>query len=149
MDLKALIQQYFKDNKHMQLATVRDGKPWICTVYFAADDAFNLYWTSSRSRQHSKEIMNDPRVAVTVVRDAERKQALQMTGEAYEVADDDLAHAHELYQGKFGPKDYDLNEIKQHNADGRAYWVFKPTSISFWDEVNFPDAPKQVYNPTT
>jgi hypothetical protein len=146
MDLKALIQQYLKDNKHMQLATVRDGKPWICTVYFVADDSFNLYWMSSRSRQHSLEILNDPHAAVTVVRDTERKQALQITGEAHEVTDEDLARADELYQGKFGPKNYDLNEIKQHKPDGRAYWVFKPTSISLWDEVNFPEAPKQIYN---
>jgi uncharacterized protein YhbP (UPF0306 family) len=100
---------------------------------------------SARERQHSVEITNDSKVAVTVVRDTERKQALQIMGNAYEVSDEELEHAHELYQSKFGAKDYDLSEIKQHKPTGRAYWVFNPTKISLWDEVNFPDKPKQVY----
>lgn len=145
MNLKQLVQDYLNDNKHMQLATVSDGQPWLCTVYFVADEDFNLYWTSGRSRQHSLEILSNSKVAVTVVRDTELKQALQITGNAYEVEDNDLEHAHELYQSKFGVKDYDLKEMKERNKDGRSYWVFKPTSISLWDEVNFPDSPKQVF----
>lgn len=145
MDLKALIAEYLKNNKHMQLATVKNGQPWICTVYFVADDDLNLYWMSNRESQHSAEIAGDSKVAVTVVRDTERKQALQITGDAYEVSDEHLEHAHDLYQGKFGPKDYSLSEIKEHRPTGRAYWVLKPTKISLWDEVNFPGKPKQVY----
>lgn len=143
--MKELIIQYLVDKKDMQLATIADGQPWICTVYFAYDDDFNLYWTSGRSRQHSLEILNDPKAAVTVVRDTERKQALQIVGNAYEVADDELERVHSLYQARFGTKDYDLEEMKKHNPDGRSYWVFKPTEISLWDEVNFPDAPKRKY----
>lgn len=137
--------EYFDGNKHMQLATIKDGQPWICTVYFVADTQFNLYWMSARERQHSVEIMNDSKVAITIVQDTERKQALQIIGNAHEVNDSDLLQVHALYQDKFGSKDYDLNEIKQHKPTGRAYWVFKPTGISLWDEVNFPDRPKQVY----
>lgn len=146
MDLKTLIAECLSGNTHMQLATVNDGQPWICTVYFVADDDFNLYWMSARERQHSVEITNDPKVAVTVVRDTERKQALQITGNAAEVSDDDLERVNELYQSKFGPKDYDLGEIKQHKATGRAFWKMQPNSISLWDEVNFPDSPKQHYS---
>ncbi len=127
----------------MQLATVKDGRPWICTVYFVADDDFNLYWMSARERQHSVEISSNSQVAVTVVRDTERKQALQMIGNAYEVADEELERANELYQGKFGEKEYNLDEIKEHKPTGRAYWTFQPSEISLWDEVNFPDSPKQ------
>lgn len=146
MDLKALITEYLSDNQHIQLATVKDGQPWLSTVYFVADDAFNLYWTSGRSRQHSVEILNDSKAAVTVVRDIERKQALQIIGNAFEVADDDLKRVHELYTGKCGPKDYDLEDMKKHDPEGRSYWVFKPTAISLWDEVNFPDSPKQHFS---
>lgn len=149
MDMKELIKQYLTENKHMQLATVRDGKPWICTVYFVADEDCNLYWMSARERQHSVEITNNPKAAVTVVRDTERKQALQITGNAYEVSDEDLEHAHGLYQNKFGSKEYDLAEIKQRKPTSRAYWVFKPSTIFLWDEVNFPEAPKQKYEITS
>lgn len=119
--MEELIKQYLTEKKDMQLATIADGKPWICTVYFVYDDDFNLYWTSGRSRQHSIEILKDPQTAVTVVRDNKRKQALQITGNAYEVADDDLERVHALYQSKYGKKDYDLEEMKQHIADGRSY----------------------------
>lgn len=146
MNLQELAHTYLSDLKHMQLATVSKGKPWLCTVYFVAYDTFNLYWTSARSKQHSREILNDSASAVTVVRNTERKQALQMVGNSYEVADDELETVHELYQGKFGSKDYDLEEIKKHDPNARSYWVFKPTSISFWDEVNFPDSPKQSFS---
>jgi uncharacterized protein YhbP (UPF0306 family) len=145
MDLKKLIREYYDGNKHMQLSTVSNGQPWICTVYYASDSDFNLYWTSGRSRQHSIEINADPKAAVTIVKDIERKQALQIIGSAYEVSNDDLIRVHNLYQEKFGQKDYDLEEMKSHNPDGRAYWVFKPSVISLWDEVNFPDNPKQIF----
>ena len=70
---------------------------------------------------------------------------MQIIGSAYEVNNDDLIRVHNLYQEKFGQKDYDLEEMKNNNPDGRAYWVFKPTVISLWDEVNFPDNPKQIF----
>lgn len=143
--MKDLIKEYLDSKKDMQLATVADGQPWICTVYFAYDDDFNLYWTSGRSRQHSLEILNDSKAAVTIVRDNERKQALQTIGKAYEVEDDELERVHGIYQARFGVKDYDFEEMKKHTPEGRSYWVFKPTEISLWDEVNFPDAPKQKY----
>jgi len=119
--MKDLIQQYLTEKKDMQLATIANGQPWICTVYFVHDDDFNLYWMSAR------------------------EQALQIVGNAYEVSDEELEYAHKLYQGKFGVKDYDLTEIKQHEPTGRAYWVLKPIEISLWDEVNFPNAPKQKH----
>ena len=143
MNLQKLAKEYFDTSKLIQLATIKNGQPWICSVYFVTDDDFNLYWISARERQHSQEIMSDPNIAVTVVKDAERKQALQIIGQAHEVSDEELKIVHDLYTAKFGNNDYDLDEIKKHLPQGRAYWVFKPTKMSFWDEVNFPDAPKQ------
>ena len=145
MDLKQLAKEYLDNIKHMQLATVDGGKPWICTVYFVADDDMSLYWTSGRDRQHSKEILADPKAAVTIVKDADKKQALQMSGEAHEVLDADLDKVHKLYQSKFGHKDYDLDEMRKHQPEGRSYWFFIPSIVLFWDEVNFPNSPKQEY----
>lgn len=143
--MKDLIKEYLESKKDMQLATIANGQPWICTVYFAFDEDFNLYWTSGRSRQHSLEILSDSKTAVAVVRDTDRKQALQIIGNAYEVADEKLEHVHYIYQARFGAKDYDLEEMKKHDPEGRSYWVFKPSEISIWDEVNFPEVPKQKY----
>lgn len=38
-----------------------------------------------------------------------------------------------------------IHGTEGHTPDDRSYWVFKPTEISLWDEVNFPEAPKQKY----
>lgn len=144
MNLKDLILQYLDGNRHMQLATVSNGQPWLCTVYFVSDENFNLYWTSAKVRQHSREISANPKVAATVVKDTERKQALQLTGEAYEVKNEDLERVDILYSGKFGDKGR-LAEVRAADENGRAYYVFKPSSIALWDEVNFPESPKQQY----
>ena len=145
MDLQQLLQEYFTNSKLMQLATIgSDGKPWLCNVYFVTDENNNIYWTSARSRQHSKEIQGNPNVAITIVHDPEHKQALQITGQAAEVTLEDAERIDDLYSAKFGEKDR-LTEIKADLPGGRAYWVIKPDSIFFWDEVNFPDTPKQEF----
>ncbi len=143
MDLNKLLQTYFTENHLMQLATVNaEGQPWLCNVYFVTDEQNNIYWTSARKRQHSKEILANPTAAVTIVHNDKDKQALQITGKAYEVPLEDAARVDALYSAKYGNKDR-LTEVMEDLPEGRAYWVVKPDSIFFWDEVNFPDSPKQ------
>jgi len=142
MDLQKLLQQYFKENKLMQLATVSGGKPWVCNVYYVTDENNNVYWTSARKRRHSKEVLADSSVALTIVHDAVNKQAVQITGSAKEVPLDDAERVDNLYAAKFGHKDR-LTEVMANLPEGRAYWVIEPDSIFLWDEVNFPDNPKQ------
>ena len=145
MDLKQLLDEYFESNTLMQLATISNGQPWLCNVYFVTDEHNYIYWTSARVRRHSKEIVSNPIVAATIVHNEDKKQALQLTGKAFEVSLDDAERVDKLYTTKFGYKDR-LTEVLADLPDGRAYWVLKPDTISFWDEVNFPDAPKQEVN---
>ena len=146
MDLQQLLKTYSTENKLMQIATIGiDGKPWLCNLYFVTDENNNIYWTSARKQQHSREIHGNSAVAVTIVHDAEHKQALQITGEASEVPLEDVERVDALYSAKFGHKDR-MTEIKADVPEGRAYWVVKPDSIFFWDEVNFPGAPKQEFS---
>ena len=76
--MEELLQQYFSENTLMQLATINNGQPWLCNVYFVTDEENNIYWTSTKARRHSKEILKDPNSACTIVYDSKRKQALQM-----------------------------------------------------------------------
>ena len=145
--MEKLIKEYLESKIDMQLSTVKDGQPRACTVYYVYDDKFNLYWTSGRSRRHSVEILNCPKTAVTIVKDVDKKQALQIIGNSYEVENEELEKVHELYQKRYGVKDYDIAEMKMKDPEGRAYWVFKPNEIYTWDEVNFPKEPKQKFIP--
>ena len=146
MNLDELLQEYLETNKLMQLATLgTDGQPWLCNVYYVHDEDNNLYWTSARSkRRHSREIKEDGRVAVTIVHDDVNKQALQITGTASEVSLDDAERVDALYATKYGDKGR-LAEVLEDLPEGRAYWKVEPTTISFWDEVNFPGVNKKEY----
>lgn len=147
VDLELLLQKYFSENKLMQLATVADGKPWLCNVYFVTDEENNIYWTSAKAkRRHSVDIVNNPLVAATIVHDEDNKQALQITGKARIVSPGDAERVDKLYGEKFGHKDSRLKEVLENLPEGRAYWVLKPEEIYFWDEVNFPGDAKQKYS---
>jgi uncharacterized protein YhbP (UPF0306 family) len=143
MNPKDILKEFLTVNKVMQLATVGKNGPWICTLYFVIDDQNNIYWTSARNRQHSREILDNSKVAATVVHDPVHKRAVQITGEAHEVPLSDVERINKLYADKFGDKPSRLQEVIANRPDGRAYWVLKPQTISLWDEVVFPDKPKR------
>lgn len=143
MDPKRLLEEYLKGNKLLQLATVSDEQPWVCNVYFVHDKDYTIYWTSAKSRRHSKEIKMHTKAAATIVHDEDKKQAVQIAGLAAEVPLDDVERVNELYAAKFGDKPERLQEVLENMPGGRAYWVLMPEIIELWDEVNFPDSPKQ------
>lgn len=64
-DLKADISAYLDEAKMMQLATAAANKPWICNVWFVADENFTVYWISSTKRRHSEELENNSSVAAS------------------------------------------------------------------------------------
>ena len=133
-------------NKLMQLATQANGKLWVCNVYFATDSEAIIYWTSARDRRHSKEIEHCSDVAATIVHSAERKQAIQISGVAERIPVKLSQPADDIYSKKFGHKDSRMQEVLQDTPQSRAYWILKPSLIELWDEVNFPDSPKQQVN---
>ena len=143
MNTNQILQEFFQNNTLMQLATQGDGRLWVCNVYFATDDQFNIYWTSARNRRHSKEIEANPYCAATIVNDPKKKQAVQVSGKAYRVSLADSPDAHQIYGKKLGQKNSRLKDVQGNTPESRAYWVLKPDFIELWDEVNFPEAPKQ------
>lgn len=143
MNPKDILKEFLTTNKVMQLATVGENGPWICNLYFVIDEQNNIYWTSARKRQHSKEIIHNPKVAATILHDPVHKRSVQIVGEAFEVPLQDVERVNGLYANKFGDKPTRLQEVLTNDPEGRAYWFLKPQIISLWDEVVFPDAPKQ------
>src|SRR3989344_5011400 len=66
MKAEDLIRKYLKEKETAQVATLAGNQPWISTVYYVADDACNLYWTSQTHRRHSQEIHNHSRAAAAI-----------------------------------------------------------------------------------
>lgn len=67
IDVEQIVREYIDKTVHMSLATVKDNKPWVCELHFAYDDDLNIYWRSTASRRHSKELEDNPNVAGNIV----------------------------------------------------------------------------------
>lgn len=132
--MRQLILDYLGEAKMMQLATVHDGKPWVCNVWFVSDKNMNTYWISSSNRRHSKEIATNPYVAASICIPREpsegKKGALQIEGLAREVTKpSEVAKALKLYitQGFFS-----LSQVKRFMADAHnphKFFVLEPQRI--------------------
>jgi len=63
------IYSLLKECNVMSLATCDDNTPWAASVFFVADDVFNLYFISGQSSRHSQNGATNSRIAVTINKD--------------------------------------------------------------------------------
>ena len=149
LELRQLIEDYLKEAKLLQVATARDNQPWACTVYFAFDEKLNLYWISKLSRRHSEEIRNNEKVAGTVVlphTPGDKVRGIQFQGIAKELMDKDEATAGmKYYAERYGMKPERVKAILD-GSDGHVCYKITPNIYVLFDEVNFPDDPRQEYH---
>ena len=101
MNDKQKLLDFMKSKRLMQLATASE-KPWICTVYYAIDDSFNLYFISEPTTRHCKDIKTNPNVAVAVTDSRQnvkdKKVGVQLQGTAFVVKDkNEMLHAVALW----------------------------------------------------
>ena len=144
MSKESIVTEYIKEGfdkqRLMQLATVGENGPWICTVHFVADEEMSLCWLSLPSRRHSKELAIDPRVAVTIAVKPEMPViGIQSEGRAEEVQDSEaIKIIMEKYVNKYKiGGDFYKNFIAGINK--HKLYKFVPARISLFDEVNFKD----------
>ncbi len=67
MDVEQIVRENIDKTVHMSLATAKNNTPWVCEVHFAYDDNLNLYFRSLKSRRHSQEITDNPKVAGNII----------------------------------------------------------------------------------
>ncbi len=148
MELRALIEDYLKEARLLQIATVKDNQPWACSVYFAYDSDLNLYWISLPSRCHSMEVRANGSVAGTVVlphTPGGPVRGLQLEGDAYELSSRVSAEiGMSSYAERYGMSKDRVDEILD-GTDGHVCYKLKPRLIVLFDEVNFPEDSRQEY----
>lgn len=86
------------------LATLGPEGPWAATVFFASDQALNLYFVTDLRTRHGRDMAEGGTVAAAVNRDIhtwDEVLGLQMRGRASVLADDARARALALYLRKF------------------------------------------------
>jgi uncharacterized protein YhbP (UPF0306 family) len=105
-DLRNRIRAFLAQHNTMTLATVdHAGAPQAAAVFYAADDAFDLFFLSSPHSRHSRALARDPRVAASIQADNQAWQTiqgLQIEGAARLVdGAAQTAHAMRIYASRF------------------------------------------------
>jgi uncharacterized protein YhbP (UPF0306 family) len=141
-DPQQLIESYLSEKKIMQLATSRDGQPWICNLHFVADKDSNIYWLSKPSRRHSEDITKNPRTAITVAVQTEKPLiGIQAEGESHIITDEKAVRfVMELYVKRQGTDKGFADTIIDGSNEHKVY-KFTPTRFSLFDQKNFANQP--------
>jgi len=150
--LRKLVVDYLNEAKLMQIATVKNNKPWVATVWYVHDEELNLYFISRKSRRHSLELKENPNIAGAITKpytigSGEKVGGLQFEGKAHDLTDepDTLEKIVKLYHGKY-PKAEDIPLEKLTDPKWVAtFYVVHPKAFVLFDEVNFPDNPRQEF----
>ncbi len=92
---------------YMSVGTsTKSGKPWVAPVLFVHDHAFNLYFLSAVDALHSKNILENDSVSISIF-DSHQKiglsEGIQAEGRAELVEEDSIKKAIELYCKKAFP----------------------------------------------
>ena len=143
--------EYLREAKMMQLATVgKDGRPWVCNVWFAADSDLNIYWFSAMTRRHSAEVAENPHVAAAIClphTPADKPRGLQLEGTAELLTKPtDVAKAMKHYVGRV----FTLKQVKDfmaHLDRPHRFYRITPETFVLFDAVNYPDNPRQEFKP--
>lgn len=103
-EAQASARQFCTQISTLTLATCNDASPWAATVFFAADNDFNLYFVSDHRTQHGRDMAVNQKVAATVNPDCNNWHAvagLQIRGNVSIVEGLERAKALALYFKKF------------------------------------------------
>ncbi len=108
-DVDAEVQEHIREflarHTTLTLATVsEDGTPAAAAVFYAADDALNLYFLSEERTEHGQNLIRQGMVAGTIQADGQDWRAirgLQLRGHARIVNSNERAHAVATYALRF------------------------------------------------
>lgn len=122
-------------NAHMTIATSDAvGKPWASTVFFVHDDAYNLYWVSSKHARHSINIRQRREVGIVIFGDVPERgvDGVYFDAEAIELDDHAaIEQATAILHARPQPDKFTVKGV--NDVTGTAAWrVYKakPLEIS-------------------
>jgi len=146
MNLRKLIEDYLKEAKLMQLSTAVNNQPWVCHVWFASDEDLNVYWFSSTTRRHSKEVMKNPKVGGAIVfphTPKDTPRGLQFEGTAKLLTKkSEIQKARSVYEGRIFSK-REVDDFINSRTSPHCFYKIKPKLFVLFDLVNFPKNPRR------
>ncbi len=148
-------ENYLKDllptRRVLQLATVKDNKPWLCTVHFYSDEQGRIYWVSTKERRHSLELSSNPHATATAVIHEDSPEenyviSITIEGEVVVVKDrETIEDMRNTYVPKLGKPESIIDQVLDAN-DSLELFCLVPSKVSVFDNKNFPDKPKQEWS---
>lgn len=142
MEAETLIKEYLPTGKTMQIATEQDGQPWICTVYYVADELQRLYWLSLPTRKHSKHLARNDKAAIAIAIKADKPVVgIQASGCAEPVQEPgEVKHVMQLYTKKYDGAGQEFYDNFIEGTNQHVLYRFTPSSYVLFDEVTFDPA---------
>jgi hypothetical protein len=103
---RAEVSAFLKKHTTLVIATLdQNTQAQAASLFYASDDALNLYWISEGKSAHSQNLERSRRIAAVIHNetwDWREIQGAQINGQARRlIAPDEIARARELYSGKF------------------------------------------------
>ncbi len=148
LTLDQYIHTHLRSGQTMQLATIHEGSPRACSVYFVpSEDNTAVYWFSEPDRIHSLNIVENPKVALAIVVKSDMPViGLQGTGTASIVTDTaEIKYVSDEYAAKYnGQGKY---YIDRFTAGTHKHSLYKLAiqSLTLFDEVHFSDESPIVF----
>lgn len=121
----------------MTLATHGPAGPWAAAVFYV-NEGLRLYFLSSPSSRHGRDLSADPRVAATIqedYRDWPEIKGVQLEGRVAPVAEAELGRIRSLYAAKF-PVVANVSEAPPELAAALAsvsWYALTPEALHFVD----------------
>lgn len=143
VDSTSLYDQYLKDGNVMQLATMSEDKPWICTVYYVARNG-RLYWLSYPTRRHSVELATRPLAAAAImIKPTQPVIGVQVEGNVTVVTDaETVKNVMTLYHAKY-QQGGDFYDSYTKGTNKHQLYCLEVTQANIFDEMNYPDDGRQ------
>ena len=148
-DLKPIFE-FLHKNRLMALSTYNKS-PWICTVYYAVDRDFNLYFVSSPNSKHCKDIEKNNKVACAVfdshTKNSDNKAGVQFVGTASEVKGWDRTKVILKMWHRAAPGAEDIVNVKNMKdkvISSRVYRI-KPKKIQFFNDKLYGDEETKMF----
>lgn len=144
--VKKELIEFIKNQKLLVLSTVDEkGNPWVCNVYYSADNDLNLFFVSPTDTKHSQHIAENPQVAFSIPwydeKNLANRKAIQGTGICKRITS-----ANEIIRLlKNHYKYYPLwksvityKAMREKLIESRPY-IIRPNYMKFWNDELYGD----------
>lgn len=139
---KKQLLDFLKSQRLMSLATFGNSL-CACNVYFAVDDAFNLYFMSEPSSDHCKNIVQNNTVACTIAdsrqKVTDKKIGVQIKGVVEKVDDSEKIKLALSLWNKANPgfeSVINFKNIQENSIKSKVYTVI-PLEMKFLNEASY------------